>query len=89
MTICAEGVTKTDSLLIMITTGRGLREPAYNIRATRARHGVGAVSSSATCVPLFRATLAFGSGASASAELLRFRPRVPPQLSKSISSYSF
>lgn len=33
MTICAEGVTKTDSLLIMITTGRGLREPAYNIRA--------------------------------------------------------
>ena len=63
----------------MITTGRGLREAVstyYHMRATGALHGAGAVLSSATCVPLIRANLAFGSSASAFAGLFRFRPCV-------------
>ena len=60
----------------------------YHIRAIRALHGFGTISSSATGIPLIcttkalagalliRATLAFGSGASASGiTLLCFRPR--------------
>lgn len=60
----------------------------YHIRATGALHGVGAVSFSATCVPLIRATLAFGSGESASAELLHFRPRVLLPAVASLASFA-
>ena len=60
----------------------------YYIRATGALHGVGAFSFSATCVPLIRTTLAFGSGAFASAELLRFRPRVLLPVVASLASFA-